>query len=179
MKNIYAFPLIISTSLLSLTACTPPAATPEVAPSATVRPTPSTPTSSATPTLTVPQPTATPTASPDAQPTAPPSPQPTETPTSSPSPASSPSAAAPSPEPPAFSLASVRTVMAQNCIQCHGGGRPTAGVALDNDQDLIRFGQRVYQRAAVAMTMPPSGALSPAEKEVLEMWKDAGFSAQP
>lgn len=69
--------------------------------------------------------------------------------------------------------ADIRTIMTNNCITCHGGPAPSAGLDLSNYQNT-RFsaeqGGLIFRMNDDSNPMPPSGKLSPQTLQLVDKW---------
>ena len=72
----------------------------------------------------------------------------------------------------------VQNIMFNNCVTCHGGPSPSAGLLLNNYQD-VRFATengKVIERMNDARNpMPPSGILSQETRGKMDKWVTDGF----
>jgi large repetitive protein len=70
----------------------------------------------------------------------------------------------------------VKAVLATNCAfaGCHGGANPQSGINFTVDCEIVTRQVRINARAVVAGTMPPSGAISAADKQKITDWINAG-----
>lgn len=72
----------------------------------------------------------------------------------------------------------VKNIMTNNCITCHAGPAPSAGLNLSNYQNT-RFsaeqGSLVSRMNDAANPMPPSGKLSPQTLQLIDKWVSDGF----
>jgi large repetitive protein len=70
----------------------------------------------------------------------------------------------------------VKAVLATNCAfaGCHGGATPQNGYNFADNCTIIAQKDRINARAVVAGTMPPSGAISAADKQKITDWINAG-----
>ena len=74
----------------------------------------------------------------------------------------------------------------QNCVSCHGSSQQTNGLRLDRKSSVMKFRRVVpgssensfiYHRVAgteYGMQMPPTGALSAEQIQIIKMWIDEG-----
>jgi hypothetical protein len=71
---------------------------------------------------------------------------------------------------------SVKAVLATNCAfaGCHGGANPQSGINFADNCTIVSRKDRINARAVVAGTMPPSGAISNADKQKITDWINAG-----
>ena len=65
----------------------------------------------------------------------------------------------------------IAPIVAENCVRCHSGSRPRAGVVLDNQDDLIANGEAAIQQI-LAGRMPRGnpGFGATAEGSLLVDW---------
>jgi large repetitive protein len=70
----------------------------------------------------------------------------------------------------------VKAVLATNCAfaGCHGGANPQNGLNFADNCTIVAQKVRINARAVVAGTMPPSGAISAADKQKIIDWINAG-----
>jgi hypothetical protein len=78
------------------------------------------------------------------------------------------------PEGPLFT--NVKAVLASNCAfsGCHGGSSPRNGLDFADNCTIVSQKGRINARAVVSGTMPPSGAISAADKQKITDWINAG-----
>ncbi|MGB1296442.1 MAG: c-type cytochrome domain-containing protein [Flavobacteriales bacterium] len=72
----------------------------------------------------------------------------------------------------------VQTIMYNNCITCHGGSVPSAGLKLNNFADVKNSAQNgtlIQRMNADVLPMPPSGKLPAEVLQILDKWKADGF----
>lgn len=72
----------------------------------------------------------------------------------------------------------VQAIMYNNCITCHGGISPSAGLLLNNYQDVKQSAQNgtlISRMNNATAPMPQSGLLSPELRQVIDKWKADGF----
>lgn len=71
---------------------------------------------------------------------------------------------------------SLKAVLATNCAfaGCHGGASPQSGINYADNCTIVSGKVRINARAVVAGTMPPSGAMSAADKQKITDWINAG-----
>lgn len=72
----------------------------------------------------------------------------------------------------------VETIMYNNCITCHGGAVPSAGLKLNNYQDVknsAQNGSLIGRMNADVLPMPPAGKLSADQLKIIDKWKADGF----
>jgi large repetitive protein len=70
----------------------------------------------------------------------------------------------------------VKAILATNCAfaGCHAGANPQSGINFTIDCEIVSRKDRINARAVVAGTMPPSGAISAADKQKITDWINAG-----
>lgn len=72
----------------------------------------------------------------------------------------------------------IQTIMYNNCVTCHGGVAPSAGLLLNNYTD-VKFasenGTLIPRMNNATVPMPPNGLLSPELRQVMDKWKADGF----
>jgi large repetitive protein len=70
----------------------------------------------------------------------------------------------------------VKAVLATNCAfaGCHGGANPQSGINFADNCTIVAQKVRINVRAVVDGTMPPSGAISAADKQKITDWINAG-----
>jgi SprB repeat len=70
----------------------------------------------------------------------------------------------------------VKAVLATNCATagCHSGAAPQSGYNFADNCTIVAQKVRINARAVVAGTMPPSGAISAADKQKITDWINAG-----
>ncbi len=72
----------------------------------------------------------------------------------------------------------IQTIMYNNCITCHGGIAPSAGLALTTYNDVKQAAQNgslIPRMNNTSAPMPPNG-LVPAElRQLIDKWKTDGF----
>jgi SprB repeat len=70
----------------------------------------------------------------------------------------------------------VKAVLAANCALsgCHAGANPQNGINFTIDCEIVTRQTRINARAVVAGTMPPTGAISAADKQKITDWINAG-----
>ncbi len=70
----------------------------------------------------------------------------------------------------------VKAVLTANCAfaGCHAGANPQSGINFTIDCEIVSRKDRINARAVVAGTMPPSGAISAADKQKITDWINAG-----
>ena len=57
---------------------------------------------------------------------------------------------------------------------CHNAAGSAGGTVLENYAQVAGVSARIYQRCVVEQTMPPGGALSPAEIAIITCWINSG-----
>ena len=90
-----------------------------------------------------------------------------------PAPSGAPAATAPAAAP---TLAEVRAIVDQRCLQCHGAQVQMKNVRLDSDDSLRQNAQAVYQQVVVTRIMPMNNATGITEDERARIgaWFSAG-----
>lgn len=72
----------------------------------------------------------------------------------------------------------VQNIMFNNCVTCHGGNAPSAGLLLNNYQD-VKFsaenGKLIDRMNDATNPMPPSGLLPLETRKKLDKWASDGF----
>jgi large repetitive protein len=70
----------------------------------------------------------------------------------------------------------VKAVLATNCAfaGCHGGANPQSGINFADNCTIVAQKDRINARAVVVGNMPPSGAISAADKQKITDWINAG-----
>ncbi len=70
----------------------------------------------------------------------------------------------------------VKEIMKKNCISCHGGFNPHAGLDFSNSCQIVQQSERIKQRSLMGnpTPMPPLGLISDRERDVIQKWLDAG-----
>jgi large repetitive protein len=70
----------------------------------------------------------------------------------------------------------VKAVLATNCAfaGCHGGATPQSGINFADNCTIVAQKDRINARAVVAGNMPPTGAISAADKQKITDWINAG-----
>lgn len=71
-------------------------------------------------------------------------------------------------------FSAVRTVLQNNCVGCHNNAQSEGGMNWTVDCNIVMFKDRIKARAVDAGTMPPTGALSLADKQKITDWINAG-----
>lgn len=75
--------------------------------------------------------------------------------------------------------ANVKSIISQNCFECHNGPSARAGVRLENFQQIMTSGASVLRRMNDANNpMPPSGLLRPELRNIINQWASDGFLEQ-
>lgn len=72
----------------------------------------------------------------------------------------------------------VQTIMFNNCVTCHGGPAPNAGVDLttyDNVRFYTESGNLNQRMNDAASPMPPSGLLPAEQRQIIAKWIEDGF----
>lgn len=72
----------------------------------------------------------------------------------------------------------VQNIMYNNCVTCHGGVAPSAGLLLNNYQDVKNSAQNgtlIARMNNPTAPMPQSGLLSPEVRQIIDKWKADGF----
>jgi large repetitive protein len=71
----------------------------------------------------------------------------------------------------------VKAILAANCVTCHGGANPTAGLNFADDCTIVSQASRIKARAVDfnPSTMPPTGVpISAANRQTIVDWINAG-----
>lgn len=74
----------------------------------------------------------------------------------------------------------VLPIIENNCIDCHSGTSPSAGLDLSNPTTLSAFGlngslsDRIQRDPADPLLMPPNGPLNDCNQLILQAWINAG-----
>jgi len=72
----------------------------------------------------------------------------------------------------------IKNIMTANCISCHGGNFPIAGIGLETYED-VRFyteNQNLANRIKnISSPMPPSGLMTAQEISLVEKWIQDGY----
>ncbi len=75
----------------------------------------------------------------------------------------------------------MQAIMFTHCITCHGGSAPSAGISLTTYQNT-RFqteeGKLLDRINNESMPMPPSGLISPEERQIIAKWVSDGYLEQ-
>ena len=72
----------------------------------------------------------------------------------------------------------IQEIMMNNCISCHGGPAPSAGLLLDNYdgvREAAEFGNLVSRINDAANPMPPVGRLNQQNRDRIVKWVQDGF----
>jgi cytochrome c5 len=72
----------------------------------------------------------------------------------------------------------VQTIMFNNCITCHSGAAPSAGLRLDNYGDTryaTEYGKLIDRINNASNPMPPSGLLPAATRQLMDKWVVDGY----
>lgn len=72
----------------------------------------------------------------------------------------------------------IQTIMFNNCVTCHGGVAPSAGVDLttyDNVRYFTENGTLVDRVTDISSPMPPSGLMTPENRQLIEKWVADNF----
>lgn len=72
----------------------------------------------------------------------------------------------------------IQTVMFNNCITCHSGGAPSAGLDLSTYnfvKNSAQNGSLVQRMKSESNPMPPSGLISLQERELISKWVKDGY----
>jgi hypothetical protein len=67
----------------------------------------------------------------------------------------------------------IQPLLEANCTRCHGGSRPSAGIDLTS-YDKVKPNAAAANSAIQKGAMPPTGALSAANKQLFQAWVNAG-----
>ena len=69
----------------------------------------------------------------------------------------------------------IASMMTNHCTNCHGGANPSAGLRLENYNDLVLRGQASLQRMKSSSNpMPPSGKIDDCNINKLATWINQG-----
>ncbi|SIQ73740.1 c-type cytochrome [Maribacter ulvicola] len=69
--------------------------------------------------------------------------------------------------------ADIKLIMTNNCITCHAGPAPNAGLDLSNYQNTkysAEQGSLVARMNSATNPMPPNGTLSPQTLQIIDKW---------
>jgi hypothetical protein len=72
----------------------------------------------------------------------------------------------------------VQGLMYDNCVTCHAGAAPSAGLRLDNYKDTkyaTENGNLIQRMNSTTSPMPPSGILSADKRQIMDKWITDGF----
>lgn len=72
----------------------------------------------------------------------------------------------------------IKLIMTNNCIVCHGGSSPSAGLNLNNYnnvRDKVEQGSLLSRINNVSSPMPPSGLMDETKRETIRKWKTDGY----
>ena len=72
----------------------------------------------------------------------------------------------------------VQSLMFSRCVTCHGGGAPSAGLALENYSSVrnsAEFGTLMNRINDPSSPMPPSGLLPDNDRAMMDNWVTDGF----
>jgi uncharacterized membrane protein len=69
--------------------------------------------------------------------------------------------------------AQIAPLLAANCTSCHGASNPSAGISLNNHTNVKANASRANSMIQSGR-MPPTGALSAANKALFQAWIDQG-----
>lgn len=72
----------------------------------------------------------------------------------------------------------IQAIMYNNCVTCHGGVAPSAGLLLNNYNDVkasAQNGSLISRMNNTSAPMPPNGVLSPELRQLVDKWKEDGF----
>ena len=72
----------------------------------------------------------------------------------------------------------VESIMTNNCITCHAGPAPNAGLDLSNYQNTrfsAEMGNLIQRMNDAANPMPPNGLVSPESRQIMDKWVIDGF----
>lgn len=70
----------------------------------------------------------------------------------------------------------VKALFANNCLGCHSGNNPQAGIDLSSQCDIVQHWSRIKARAVDGnpSPMPQAGLLPPADRQKIMDWINAG-----
>ena len=72
----------------------------------------------------------------------------------------------------------VQAIMYNNCVTCHSGSAPSAGLRLDNYTDTryaTENGNVIERMNSTTSPMPPNGVLPPLQRQLMDKWVLDGF----
>jgi hypothetical protein len=72
----------------------------------------------------------------------------------------------------------VRNITSANCVSCHGGSSPQAGLDLSsyvNVRSAVENGNLLNRINSQSSPMPPSGILSSSTRAVVDQWVTDGY----
>lgn len=72
----------------------------------------------------------------------------------------------------------VQSIMTNNCITCHAGPAPNAGLDLSNYQNTrfsAEMGSLIQRMNNAANPMPPNGLVAPELRQLMDKWVTDGF----
>lgn len=72
----------------------------------------------------------------------------------------------------------IQAIMYNNCVTCHGGVAPSAGLLLNNYNDVKQAAQNgtlISRMNNATAPMPPNGLVSPELRQIIDKWKTDGF----
>jgi len=77
------------------------------------------------------------------------------------------------------SFAEVQAVVTQRCTLCHGAAMQSKNLRFDNNDEIVKHAQQIYQQAVVLKTMPMNNAtqITDAERALIGRWFTAGAAA--
>lgn len=68
----------------------------------------------------------------------------------------------------------VKNLMAQKCVSCHNASNANGGQNWQVDCNIVAGKARIKARAVDEGTMPPTGTLPQADKNIITAWINAG-----
>jgi len=70
----------------------------------------------------------------------------------------------------------VKRILANNCLQCHSGVNPQAGLDWSRDCDILQYWDRIKARAVDGdpSPMPQAGLIPESERNQIMAWIQAG-----
>lgn len=74
--------------------------------------------------------------------------------------------------------ADIKKIMTDNCVTCHGGLAPSAGVSLTTYGETKAAAENsslVERMKDVSSPMPPNGLLSPEIQQIMDKWAADGY----